>query len=228
MSLFENPNKHDIISTMSNIDTIIDQAKKDGFKKTNRPSTDIFFVKGKQQVLLKKTLFRSQIPEIQELAKRSSELYDSGINLTRTLEYRFDKHSGTNFFTGLPTSNPDWIDTYLLQDQAIDVDLKEVMYNDNLRKQFANEPQFVFNKFIEDYMVIDKELGQIDDNFNNLFYTPGKITFIDLSIGRFSESKVDTKYALKHFYRNMPYVKGDKNIEIIQAKMALAAANYIE
>jgi hypothetical protein len=128
-------------------------------------------------------------PVLKETMKIRHRLYDEGVHIARMLDYRI----------GVPHNiNDGWEGThtflYLLEDLAPGADLEWATYDiasvPHMAKastlftlrQLANEPQAVFDKFFSDCKKIYFSLNTIDldrKRLNNLFYAPGKITFID-------------------------------------------------
>jgi hypothetical protein len=148
---------------------------------------------------------------LQETKNISGGLYDEGVYIARTLDWRI--HGA---YPGAQ-----WVVGYLLQDLAPGVDLQSFMYDNNgeLRRQFANEPQEFFDKYIFHYMRLYQEYGFVDCNWTNLFYTSGKITFIDQGPMRPKYKPPALDYVKKRFIKCLPCRPDDKSIELIKTKM---------
>ena len=178
------------------------------------PFKAAWIIKGLNLIIVKKHYLRNfQEPFFERLKEISWKLYDDGHDVTRTLDYR------------LRESETSEDAVYLLQELAPGYQLKEFIFDlsNPLRKQFAEEPLSLYEKYISDHMAIDGAFGDVDDNFTNLFYSSGKITFIDIEPQRIRPHKRSPKYAADNFNREL--YRDDPIENQILEKMRQAALN---
>lgn len=203
-----------MIKQVPNIDDLIKHASNVGFKKTDK--TDVRILYADDFVLLKKIEF-GPIEQIRHstgiLKQRSCDLAKQGVHITRTLDYRIRQDPEQPTFV------------YLLQDCAPGTDLEKVYGDPILWKKFINEPQSVFDKYVSDYFAIEEQMGDPDTYPTNLFYSPGKITFIDQNPGRWIEHRIEPNLLRKNIDSLILHIS---EVGVVRIKLQLAVMNYLQ
>ena len=114
-------------------------------------------------ILIKKLLCKFHGHEFHmECAKKTRLLYDYGIDLVRTLDFHVGKTC-----------------VVFLQDKALGAPLRDVFKDEQLLRSLVTEPQSLFDKFVYNFDMIQAAGLYPDPHTSNIFYTPGKLQYID-------------------------------------------------
>ena len=200
---------------MSNIKNLIDQADLHGWKNSDKDSVQIYTIDSRQ-ILVKKFTSRMTDDDVKYLIENSKKAFEQGVNIARVLDYKSDI-----VFCKKSERLRRQITT--LQDLAPGIDMMSIFKNPTLAQQFAQEPVATFDKFAKNFLELDKNWFLVDNNPENMFFSPEKITFIDLN-GKLGERKLDLREVFSSYAKYIERNNIPENImSVIMGKFMKAA-----